>query len=758
MRLFSKPAAILDEIASLQQAEKDRREDRAIVSGFLNGSPPLTDAEAEELGFTSNVNHLFGKKEIDEAADQMFGLYTKPANLLEVELDSAPPGKGLDWGMQATLEASRVLRKIEGFKTQYQGVCGDAGMHGEGVFFYPNSTFPLPRQCPLSKILIPDDSSCDVLELTNFAVETTLPLREIHRHWKGESSGWDKAALGALLEKIYENQLIEGSAIDPNNLEELEYKRQENSARSSEFRRRPSVQVVYFYQQRCDKPGYPFDLTVTLATQENAGKDPKANQVLYEKEAVIAGVKDILHPLFMDTIIGGAPKWHRVMGLGTLNYSLYQSIEVLINRAKQATHEGSMNLWVANDTTTREAAQQILLKHNGVIPEGLSLAQNRFAPNFGGILEMIQFFRQAGAKNARGTTPNNGDQNNQLEVQAIAEMNSGASASANRTSNWYDYMDRMLTEAFSRLTNPYIMPNDPGYSEIMDFQAAMKRRGIPLYWLQPGNVNVKAVRLIGDGVRHKEVGAAQFLMQNRAQYAPEVQPKITRIATGLMLDNYRLAEELTPISEEPDQTQASRADDENAVMLQMRKSLPPNADDIDELHVIGHFPAMELLIRDGVQYQESSFTPQQAEAFQSIGAHVYNHIQRIEQRAQNIANDPERDTARSFMEHLNQVAAMGTKLLNNLKQKQEGDQQKIDPVEQAKLEIEIQQLSLARDKLSHQVEKFQRTQNTREQDMAFKQVLAMGQDRRANQIANRQSAAKDAELALKISQAKDPAA
>jgi hypothetical protein len=33
--------------------------------------------------------------------------------------------------------------------------------------------------------------------------------------------------------------------------------------------------------------------------------------------------------------------------------------------------------------------------------------------------------------------------NDQLEVQAMAEMNQGASQTNNRTSNWYDYLDGM---------------------------------------------------------------------------------------------------------------------------------------------------------------------------------------------------------------------------------------------------------------------------------------------------------------------------
>lgn len=748
MKLFKKPAAVLEEIGKLRSAEKYRREDRAIVSNFFNGAPPLTDAEAEELGFTVNVNHLFGYRELADASDRVFGLFTKPATLIEVELNAAPNGKRSDWGVAAAMEASRVLRKVTSFKTAYQGVAGDAAMHGEALFFFPNSTFPLPKQCPLSRMLVPDDVSTDTQELTHFGVEASLGLRELRWFWEKAPKGWNKEALGKILTKIYEGT-TDGRELDPTNFEEAEYRRQENSASREGARRRPGVDVAYFYQQRVDLPGAPLDLTITMRGERDAGETAD-KAVLYTGDGVFSGIGKCIQPFFMDCILGGAPKWHRVLGLGPLNYQINHAVELLVNRAQQATMEGSMNLWQANNTTTREAAQQILMKHNGILPEGLNLVPSRNGSNLTGILEMIQFFRQAGSKNVNGVTPNNGDKNNALEVQAMAELNQGATMANNRASNWYDYLDRMWTEAFSRLTNCYIDKHEAGYSIVQDFQSAMARRGIPLWWLQPANVTVRAVRLVGDGLRQKELAAVQYLTQNRANFAPEVQPRITRLCTGLALDNYRLAEDLTPIQEEEDTPQTMRADSENAIMLTQRTIQAPKAEDIDELHIIQHFPAMEMLIADAIQFQKAAFTPQQAKSFQVIGGHVVAHIKRIESRAQTNRNDPAREKARAFMDQLNQVASMGDKMVNNMQQAQQGQGEEIPPAEMAKLQLESDKLSLQREKLSHSVQKFERTQGFREQAAAFQQNLALEKDFRERQTTERDHARNDVELALSV--------
>lgn len=740
---------MLAEIGKMRIAERDRREDRATVSEFFNGAPPISDAEAEEIGLTVNVNNLFGYRELADAKDQMFGLFTKPARLIEVEIDVAPPGKRADWSMYAQEQASRVLRKITSFKSAYEGACGDATLHGEAVFLFGNKTFPLPRQAPLSKVLVPNSASTDTTQLQYFGIEDEITLHDLSKYYRKNARYWKGENLRLVLKDAYKDSLA-GQELDTMNVEDMEYRRQENSASTTS--RNLSVQVYRFFQKRCDKQGDPWDQTILLKHQGDLadGDERLPNAILFEKECFYDSVHQLIQPFFMDCILGGEPKWHRVLGLGHLNYQLNVAIELLICRSMQATVEGSMNMWKAKDSATREQVQQILLRHNGVVPENVELIQQRYQPNFAGMLEMVQFFRQQGGKNARGVTPNNGSQNDQLEVQAMFEQNVAASSMNARSSNWYDYQDRLLAESWRRLTDPFIDPCDPGYSEIKDFQAAMERKAIDLFWLQPNNVQVRAVRLVGDGLRSKELAAASFLERRKSQYAPEVQPKVERIITGLALDNYTLAEELTPVQEEPDSPQQLRADTENSIMITQRKPLPPKADDVDELHIMGHFPALERLIADALQYQKAAFTPPQAEAFQLIGGHIVAHIQRIEAKAQNNRNDPAREASRAYMEQLNQFAAMGEKLLHNMQQTQAGQQEEIDPVEMAKLDLQAQALALQNRKLEHSAQKFDRTQNFREQNTAFQQMMAMEKSHHEQQRDARDGALKDAEVASKI--------
>jgi hypothetical protein len=750
MKIFKTPKAIIEEIRKMRTAENNRREDRATVSAFFNGQPPLTDEEAADLGFTVNVNHLFGYTDLDRAKEQLYSLYTKPTTLFDVQLHVAPPGKRSDWSMKARTAATRVLKKIDWFDSQYEGAAGDAALHGEAVFYHPNKTFPLPRQAPLARVLVPEEAGTDPNDLTHFAIEADLAPRHLTQYGKSEAKGWKQSAITACLRYIYDAP-EDGRPIDWENIENAEYRRQENS--SNEQRRKPGIDVIFFFQQRCDKPGTPYDLTIIYDPAKTAvkGQDTIDDDcVLYECESRYENVKQFIHPFFMDCIIGGESKWHRVLGLGHLNYQLNHAIELMINRIQQGGIEASMNLWQAKDANTREAIEEIMLRHNGVIPEGMNLVPNRYAANFGGLLEVVQFFRQQGGKNAQGTTPNNGDKNDQLEVQAMFEQNQAASSLGNRSAKWYRRKDFMWQETWRRLTNPYITSDEPGYSEVLDFQAEMERERIPLWWLQPQNAEITAVRIVGDGLRQKELSIVQYLTTNRAQYAPEIQPRITRLCTALALDNHVLAEELTPMKEEePGDPLDPKV--ENTIMRDEREPLMPHAADIDEQHVLAHFKAMDVMLRDAAEFQQSSFTPQQAKAFVVIGGHTAAHIKRIESRGQAQQSKEEIDKSRQFNEQLNQFAKFGDKMKNNMEQTQAG--QKPEPMsdtEHAKMQLSLEQLALQRQKLEFSMKKFERTQGTREQNSSFDQMLKLQGDHRESQRFAHEAAIRDTETALKI--------
>src|SRR5689334_6843534 len=130
MRLYKTPKAMVEEIENLVKNETNRREDRATVSEFYNGKPPLTDAEAQEIGLTINVNNLFGFTDIADIKAQTLALFTKPNEIFAIEIDAMPSHRLYErgaWQSEGMVGFNRLIKDSGMLKPAYESCAGDAG-------------------------------------------------------------------------------------------------------------------------------------------------------------------------------------------------------------------------------------------------------------------------------------------------------------------------------------------------------------------------------------------------------------------------------------------------------------------------------------------------------------------------------------------------------------------------------------------------------------------------------------------------------
>lgn len=767
-KLFANTSAILQEVSEMEKDEVNRRQDRATVSAFYMGQPPLSQKEAEAMGLKVNVNNLFGYNDLATAKEQVVALYTKPPRLFTITLDNAPIGKKEEWQEKATTGFNRAIKKSGRLRMPYEGVAGDATLHGEGEFFFADPRSPIPRHLPLSQRLIPSRSAADVNELSHFAIQTELSIFEIMRHInaanKGRSpEGWKIANLRSLARALLTDNGKEkwgsqiSSAIDRMNPEEMEYARQESSSFDRVMRNK--VPVTYFYQADPSRDGRPLDLTILAGSDARQGErelDDKASELkLFEQDEYFPTIKDAIHPFFMDCILGGAPKWHRVKGLGHLNYSLAWHLELLMSRIMQGTMESVMEVWTASDGASREDLEKILLKHNGIVPEGTALLPNRRTFDFNGILSIFNVFRQAAAKNAQSASSNPGEQNvDELEVQAQFRQSQITAQQSSRMANWYDALSGLGTTMFSRYTSCDILASDAAYSEVLEFQSEMRRAGIPLYYLQPWNTQVTAYKITGDGDEQKATRFATFAMANMAMYPAESQQKLKRIVTGIVAGDYELAEQLVPIDQKPDTEQVRVADGENNTCIIQQRAPEIAATDVDEIHVQTHFQGVAAILQKAAQGGQEMFTPDALAAFKALGGHLIGHVKRMESMGK-------QDDARAAMEQMNQIAQVAEKFAHNMEQAQKAEQEKnqqqpVNPIDAARLQLDSQKLDFAKEKQQFNMEKAERSQLHKENSSAIETTLKLAGDARAEQAHRAGLARSDVETALAVHDANKP--
>lgn len=755
MKLFANVQEMLEEIRAMESDEQKRREDRATVSAFFNGKPPLSQKQADAMGLKIVTNNLFGYTDLAASKEATLALYTKPPRLWMVGLDKAPAADKCAAEMGVTNLLNKMVKKNGRLRLPYEGVAGDATLHGEGEFYFPDARCPLPRHLPLSKRLIPNGSLADPNELTHFAICHDLTLSEICFHIRNESHGWNLAALRKIKNRALE-KLDKGNwtnrmygAVDTLNPEELEYARQEQGNIDRVFRAR--VPVYYFFQVDPDRDGKPLDLNILLKYDDHEQSILGKGTSLFDEEEFYPSIGDAIQPFFMDCILGGEPKWHRVKGQGHLNYSIAWHVEMLMCRLMQAAGESAQNWWQVDNTANREALEKILLKHNAIVPEGVSLLANRPEMNFQGVLQVLSIFQQRAARNARSSFSNNPEDGGtkELQVQAMFRQNSINAQQSSRLANWYEQKSRLGSVILSRYTNPHIDPSDRYYSEIMEFQSGLKRLRIPLYWVQPFNVTVTATRITGDGDDMKAKTAAVFFMQNMAMYPPESQQKLKRIVTGIMADDYELAEDLIPIDDKPPAEQSRAADGENNTAIVQGRPPELAASDIDEAHVEVHLKGLVSIIQQASQLQQETFKPEQLLAFKALGAHTIAHIQRMAQMGK-------KEPAAKYMDAMNQLAKMAEKLRHNLEQQQQAQAEQgegADPIEAAKLELAKANLDLAAKKQEFATYKFERVQAAKEHNTAIDGSLKLAKDAREEDKHRIDRGERDARLALDVTAA-----
>jgi hypothetical protein len=752
MRLFRSPKAIAAEISELEAADELRREDRATVANFFNGAPPLTQEEADAQGISVNVNNLFGHAELKQNKGQFLSLYDKPTQLWKVTLKNAPVAVKPRWETNATTEFNRIIKDSNRLKNPYESVAGDSVLHGAGVFFYPSTTDWCPAWMSLARLLVPDSTPADSQQLTHFAIAHEIELGDLYRYSRFEAEGWKKSRINEMIRDM-ENKDKEQAAfenLDQTNLEDQEYLRQTNSGNSTFWR--AAVQVYYFFQQQPDRINQSFDLTIMARFRVGDSKRQKdsdgfAEDVVFDRDEYYATVHDAIHPFFLDCNIGGTTFWHRVMGIGTLNYSLNWHVEMFMNRGTQAAVESMMNLWKAQDVVDREELQQLMLRHNFIIPEGVDLIQNRIQPNISDMLTMLQIFRSQGSKNALNQAISSPDlqKRQPKEKELQAQQGELGAAQSNQAANWYTSMDRLGATVFSRFTNPFIRSGDKGYSEIGEFQDAMERLGIPLYYLQGHNVSVKAIRLLGNGDQQSENRILGFFAQNKERFPPDKQAWILQNETALVTGDYAMAEFLSPVQNKPDSSQTLRAAEEENTAFVQGRPMPLADDDVDALHVQSHFKALGTVLSRASQNKQT-FAPQDLTAFKALGAHVMAHIHKAEGQ--------KNPAAKQWMAQLQKMTQFAEKFANNLKQQQQkaSEQQQVDPVKKAEIELKKQTLLLQGAKFKHSVEKAGRTQHLREHQTAVSDHVNLSRENREERRAAQEMAIKDITTARELQQ------
>lgn len=678
---------LLAEANELLKEDRMDAEDRAAIQSFYNGRETMSQSEAERRGVNNIVNHLLGFDSMAQATAQIFSIYTKGKNMWHVECPEAPLEKRQKTELCVTQAMNCVIKESRRFKPEWKALSGELPLFGNGTLAFRDNEDWCPR---FVRPFVPRGTGILANEVPYVVVPDYLTLKELrdalhqveYNKKHGYDNYWKEKDLRLVIQAL-EMNLSEGGApsyqqgeTDPHEESELQ---QANAQGGAGVRTR--IPVYYFYVANMEKKGCPFDMIILprLSPLQNKWLTTtklSIPQCLFEREEFFDCASHFLHPYFVDCQIGGKTTWHRVMGLGRLNYEADVETEEFFNEAMQGSRENLRRLYQVGN-----AADWDLLKTwaNGdgpsnVLPPGVSLAEAQKAPNFQYAFTTMDFLMNLTRRNAGshyGSVANGKE--NELEINALERQSRNAEALASRFNDIYECTDALGYEILRRLLATTPLPQDCGYAEVKAFQDYLKNEGISLGWLRKEengrlvNVKVKTSRSAGDGDRVKQMMANQMLMQRLNLFSGEAQQIILRRITAEETQDYDFAEQIVPYEKKPDQNQVRAAAVENGIcekqgIVGVIPQLAP--DDVDDIHIQEHLRSMQADVARGKVRQWDQVD---LAGFKAKGGHTMMHIQKMK-------GVPEmKENVKQYEDMLQGIAKEAQEFENNLKKSEEAN-------------------------------------------------------------------------------------
>ena len=735
---FTDDEHMLQEADALISDDTFDAEDRATIAAFYNGRPTMSVSEAADRGISEITNHLMGYDSLNMAREQITAIYSKSPTLIKTDVRGGEPADRTFMTEMVQKYLNRAIKRSGRFKPQFKGLGGDIVLFGASFFTFRDPYDWCPR---VTRPYVPRGTGITAEDVPYAVIPDYLTVKELHaylRKAEGEERGgsdgdarWNKANLKAAIRELTGSLGLDRHT-NENNLAETpadieEYDEQEGMDEVEHAR--VQLPVYFVYSSNPDKKGCPFDMTVLARYSAKQKSDAKAanrklRAKLFHHAEYFPSAKDFLHTFFLDCNIGGPSQWHRVMGLGRLNYDNDVDVEEFFNAAMQGSKENLRRLYQSVNSASTETAERWLSGelHSNLMPEGLGIVEVPKTSNFEGAFTTMSMLQQLSQKNASGSITNvTGAKNktNELEVQALERQGRNAQALSNRMNDIYEDLDNLGQLQFKRFCNPSILPVDSGYDEIIYFQNKMEELGISLDMLREEkdgelvNVEIKYNRVSGDGDRVREIMVNQMLLSRMHLYPPASQKMILRRVTALETQDFELAEELVPTMDKPDGNQVARANNEANTAFLQGKTPELNDDDLDMIHVPEHLASLQGSVQKG---QQVGWTPWDIVGFRALGGHTFATIQRIGQ------NPDAKGVARHFEAQLQEVAKMGDELANAVQQEEEAKQDK-PMTEKERAELALKQGKLQLDYRAQEAleESRNESQDFRERQQANKE-------------------------------------
>ena len=680
----------------LRYGDWSRGQNRALINSLFNGAPPYSQEEVEANNIGVNVNFLESTSISHDARSQFASAFQKPGNYFKCSTDRGPQHKRQERSAIVTREINRIMKRSLDYYETMRSKFASLVLHGIAPAAWDNSDVWCPLPKGVEELLVPSDTLLSFRNLPFFVMLRAYTAPELIKLTRGprRSRGWNMDVVNACIKWVdTESQTLLGSNFPDIWSPEKMNERLKSDGGYYMGDRVPTINVFdfWYWSDEGRNGGWRRRMVLdTWSSPTGVGGDPKVNtalnfakgQWLYNGGDAVKSTsrESIFSCQFADLSAVSPFRYHSVRSLGFLLYAVCHLQNRLRCRLTETVFEQLMVLFRVKSMEDVQRALKVDMFNRGFIDDTISMipASERFQPNAQlaelGLTENAQLINRHSS--SWTAMPQGQSDTEKTKFQVMAETQQTTALVSIALQQAYTYQTFEYREIFRRFCKPGSTDVD-----VVRFQAACLRQGVPKSYLDPEAWDIEPERVLGGGNKTLEMTIAQQLMQFRNMFDPEPQREILRDFTLAITDDPARADALVP--EKPVIITDSVHDAQlaaGALMQGLPVALKTGMNHIEYVDTL--MATMAMLIQKAQQAGGMA----DMKTIQGLS----NMAQNVSQHIQIVAQDPaEKQRVKVWGDQLgkmmNLVKAMAQRLAEQMQKQQSQNGQQMDPKDKAKI-------------------------------------------------------------------------
>jgi hypothetical protein len=667
---WNDPKTVLETIQSGDEVETERGKNRVLINRAANNEPLVEEAEAKRIGM--KIYNRWGEFMIAlaSASRQFLTNFTSQDTYFTVTLPKAPEENRADWGGFITEAINYAMkegpRQMEYFMvhlSKWKAVSS----HGIGPVMWDDKYAWSPRYLAIEDLRIATDTEISFRNLVWFAARIPYTPGELSRKAFSKSKSkfsWDKKSVSDILKNVDQCKatMAENNYDFDTVPEKFEELRKQNSGYWSGDAM-PTINLWHFYHQGDDGKWYLKVVPENTTSGVTAETDDK---FICQSEGPVANSwREILHVQFADLNNKAPLLYHSVRSLGFALFEPCYWTDFVRCRLLQHTLDQFNILLRITDPVDRARAQIQVFQNMGIVKPGVSIipANERHqvdAALVEGVMAQTKQL-QSEASTAYTQSIDNGTAREQtafetgVKVQQNNSMKSGI---------------MLMAKAFEKtacqeICRRFCLQNSDD-EDVLAFQAACKKDGIPKDWLDVKKWRVEITLPLGNGDPTMAMVEAQNAMQLRPMLDPSSQQDALHDAAVQMVGTARAKQWVKRDSKKVSTAASAAAAAFPNLMMGMPYIVPEGLNPIEQIQTL-----IELAVRYIAKIQQTTKIPKPEEL---IG--LQNAATTIGKLVQGMQGDKGNEPKmKEFAKSLNQINNEIKKLQQHLQMEMQKQQQ-----------------------------------------------------------------------------------